>query len=134
MSCITDSKMDPKVKAAWLRALRSGKYKQGRETLCQARTPENPAKWCCLGVLADVAVDGEWEFFDNEYEQKWVLKITDALDDTVVCDTSLPGYILRELGLTAGTQERLIDLNDGTVISKGKSFKQIAKWIEENIG
>lgn len=51
--------MDPKVKTKWLRALRSGKYKQGRSAL---RTPKDG--FCCLGVLCDLhakATGGKWE-------------------------------------------------------------------------
>lgn len=35
----------------WVKALRSGKYKQGRETLKTDR-----GTYCCLGVLCDLAV------------------------------------------------------------------------------
>lgn len=41
--------MDSKVKKKWLRALRSGRYQQGRHRL---RTKHN--KFCCLGVLCDL--------------------------------------------------------------------------------
>ena len=44
--------LDPKIKARWLRALKSGLYKKGRRQLV---TPGNGAdKFCCLGVLADL--------------------------------------------------------------------------------
>jgi len=44
-------RMNPAVKAKWLAALRSGKYKQGTGTL-----RDEFDNFCCLGVLCDVAV------------------------------------------------------------------------------
>lgn len=41
--------IDAKMKAKWLKALRSGEYKQGRELL---KTKDG--KYCCLGVLAEI--------------------------------------------------------------------------------
>jgi hypothetical protein len=46
--------MDPAVKALWLTALKSGKYKQGTHTL--KRVNENGTEHCCLGVLCEIAV------------------------------------------------------------------------------
>lgn len=41
--------MDAQLKAKWVEALRSGKYRQGRSTL------KHSGSFCCLGVLCDVA-------------------------------------------------------------------------------
>lgn len=41
--------MDKELKAKWVEALRSGKYKQGRSRLKHA------GRHCCLGVLCEVA-------------------------------------------------------------------------------
>jgi hypothetical protein len=43
--------MKPEVKAAWVKALRSGDYKQGRSVLRR-----NDDTYCCLGVLCELAV------------------------------------------------------------------------------
>ena len=40
--------LDKKVKAKWLRALRSNKYEKGKQYLCRDN------KFCCLGVLNDL--------------------------------------------------------------------------------
>jgi hypothetical protein len=45
--------MNPDVKALWVAALRSGEYKQGKRQL------RNRGKFCCLGVLCDLAVKAE---------------------------------------------------------------------------
>lgn len=50
--------MNPDVKAKWVQALRSGKYKQGRGSL-----REHDA-YCCLGVLCDIhakETGGHWD-------------------------------------------------------------------------
>jgi hypothetical protein len=46
---MTAPKMNPKVKAMWIKALRSGEYKQGKG---QLRSVEN--NFCCLGVLCNI--------------------------------------------------------------------------------
>jgi hypothetical protein len=38
----------------WIKALRSGKYKQGRSALKEGN------KWCCLGVMIDVLEPKGW--------------------------------------------------------------------------
>ncbi len=43
-------KMNPEVKTKWVAALRSGDYEQGRTYL------NNNGKFCCLGVLSEIAV------------------------------------------------------------------------------
>lgn len=40
--------MDKKLKAKWVKALMSGKYKQGMDAL------RSDGKYCCLGVLAEI--------------------------------------------------------------------------------
>lgn len=42
--------MNEDIKARWVAALRSGEYEQGTDYLC------NDGKFCCLGVLSDLAV------------------------------------------------------------------------------
>jgi hypothetical protein len=41
--------MNPEIKAQWVTALRSGEYKQGKGYLNRG------GKFCCLGVLCDIA-------------------------------------------------------------------------------
>lgn len=47
------------IKNRWVAALRSGEYQQGQGYLCQVthpNTPEEGKRYCCLGVLCDLAV------------------------------------------------------------------------------
>jgi len=105
-------------KQRWLKALRNGKYKQGRYTL---RTQED--RFCCLGVLCDVVAihEGKQWKFDGSY---WAFgKATTALSSSV----------LKIVGLTAhdpvilGTS--LTIRND----AKKQSFKRIADLIEKHL-
>src|SRR5262249_13225214 len=44
--------MNPEIRERWVAALRSGKWRQGREALQDAR-----GRLCCLGVLCEIAVE-----------------------------------------------------------------------------
>lgn len=48
-------KLKPEVKAKWLAALRSGEYQQGVSQL-RYEDPDKVQRFCCLGVLCDLAV------------------------------------------------------------------------------
>jgi len=71
--------MNPKVKAQWVSALRSGKYHQGKNLL-----RPNEDTYCCLGVLCDLAEKesiGKYDrseehmgytfWYDNSFEERW---------------------------------------------------------------
>lgn len=75
--------MDAKIKAKWVTALRSGKYKQAHGTLC-----ESDGALCCIGVGAVVA--------DKSF--KPVLGAT--------------GRAAAVIGLTPEEREKLVELND----------------------
>lgn len=47
-------RMDPKIKADWVAALRSGNYAQGTGYLLQME--DDQPRYCCLGVLSELAV------------------------------------------------------------------------------
>lgn len=46
--------MDKKMKARWVKALRSGKYRQACGVLRTSPNPEGQRKFCCLAVLCEV--------------------------------------------------------------------------------
>jgi hypothetical protein len=109
--------MDKKLKSQWVKALESGKFKRGRG---QLRTETG---YCCLGVLC---------------------KITDTnFDDE---DYFLPDSLADSARLSREEQDTLSRLNDGACMpagvkaplgykegGKGLSFRQIAKYIRQNI-
>lgn len=95
----------------WTDALRSGEYRQGKYALQQG--DENP-RFCCLGVAADVLVDGDW----IKRGSMWLM-------DERAC--ALSGKILNQIGLSSEAMWELTKFNDS-----GKNFNWIANWIEEN--
>ena len=101
---------------AWVKALRSGKYRRGTSYLAQRESGR--WKYCCLGVACEVARipasqgvdDCSWIKHYGEYPNSRFLP-TEAMDF---------------FGLSTGNPARLADLND-----EGWSFRRIASHIEE---
>lgn len=117
--------MDPKVKALWVPALRSDKYVQGRSQLCALYLHGHGQKvFCCMGVLADVMNVGWQHDRINDLGME-VFKISGARG----ASGHLPAYMLEEYGINPSFQNLLVEMNDGM----GKSFEQIADYIEENM-
>lgn len=106
--------MKPKDKKAWLEALRSGEYKQGRGKLCRH------SKYCCLGVAYDVLIDGDW-ISNGTF---WGIPNGPANKLAY-----LPKALAKSIGLSQKTQHSLSLLND----NRGSSFEMIADWIEKNL-
>lgn len=119
--------MNKEIQKKWVEALRSGKYRQGEESLWssyqevlnyvdddgQEHWEEVGETYCCLGVLCQI-VDPEWrEFF---YDNGMDLQTTD-LSDPVEHESGLDNNHVRS---------NLAELND-----TGYSFDQIATIIEE---
>jgi hypothetical protein len=50
------SKLKPEVKARWLAALRGGDYAQTTGRLAEADSKGDAARYCCWGVLCDLAI------------------------------------------------------------------------------
>lgn len=99
--------LTPENKSAWLAALRSGEYEQGRRALCKSNT------YCCLGVYYDACVDSYW--------LGGVHGVWETTDGSV-------GVLSERYGLSMGMQSILANMNDS-----GKSFAEIADWIEANL-
>ena len=97
--------MKSELKAKWLEALRSGKYEQAKGCL------RKDDRYCCLGVLCDVVDPSGWELIGNTYKYLGYLSF-------------LPPEVAN-----IGYEDALVGMNDG----KGKSFPEIADWIEANI-
>jgi hypothetical protein len=115
--------MNKEWKEKWIKALRSGKYRQAREAL------NSSEGMCCLGVLGDLAVKAEKaEWIEEGYEiDKFLVPIGDISNGL---NSYLPASMASDLfGLTEKEQVTLADMNDGD----GLSFKQIANYIEENL-
>ena len=113
----------PKVfKAKWLKALRSGKFKQAQAQLCVKEG--DSVSYCCLGVACRIVhpkMDLEEHGliaksqFRNKYESVRVPKLLHGGTDTSMLDFN-------------PVVKTLTDMNDG-----GSSFKQIANFISKNL-
>jgi hypothetical protein len=102
--------MDAELKAKWVKALRSGEYKQGTSHL------KTEGRYCCLGVLAECA-GVAWDMKGNP----------------MMNGESIRSYGSEHLtdgfaGLSDVIQARLANLND-----EGASFRVIADHIERNL-
>lgn len=131
--------MNPEVKAKWMAALLSGKYRQGRtrlrtEVLVEPLLvePEPEAEYCCLGVLCDL--EGvEW-FRDGAIYQRvegaGYREEADGIENgNFYATTELPKALRSALGITDNQERYLIALNDRHRFD----FKQIAEYIAFNL-
>ena len=94
--------LDKKLKARWVKALRSGRYKQGKGYL-----QDKDGKNCCLGVLCRIS------------------RIKEEMDHLKIGG----GFLFagaKNFGLRSHVQSILAELNDNDV----SSFEAIADFIE----
>lgn len=112
--------MNPDLKGPWLEALRSGEYLQGPGAL--RRDSAAGVSFCCLGVLSEVAVAAGKVVFTPMTGYK-------APGDAYHCDAMPSSEMNRVFGITDGTAGALAGMND----TDGKSFAEIADWVEENL-
>ncbi len=97
--------MDAELKAKWVAALRGGAFPQGKFQLHSA------GRYCCLGVLCVIA----------------------GHSTNVLGDVSYPGDINIDVGLSHDICQQLAYMNDGESDWSGKSFTEIADYIEANL-
>lgn len=107
----------------WVEALRSGEYLQGRGFL-KVKRQDGEIYYCCIGVFCEV---NKADFQTTEdFETNGTSLIYRINENSSYVHGPL---IMRETGLTEGIQYKLSDMND----SAGKTFLEIANWIEANI-
>lgn len=110
--------MDPELKKRWVEALRSGEYEQGTGHL---RTKDE--KFCCLGVLGDVA-GYDWEESPGPY----LLNAKGSKSGGL-----LPAVLNAELGIPSDIEIQLSNMNDGAEGYRPSTFEEIADYIEEHL-
>jgi len=99
----------------WVKALRSGKYKQGKEAL------RRDNKFCCLGVACDLYSKTKNKL---EIEKNEGVYLYDGWSAT------LPTRVMQWIGLTTPDGEISNEMTLASLNDKGSTFKQIAKIIE----
>lgn len=109
--------MKPAIKKKWVAALRSGKYKQGKD---QLKTSEE--RFCCLGVLTDLYCKSTKKSWDqatknNDKTLPYSVQVWAGIRD------SNPSVKIE------GASNSLSDIND----SGDYSFKKIATLIEASL-
>ena len=104
--------MDKKLKAKWVKALRSGKIEKGRGALL-----DDKGAMCCLGVLGRIC----------GIDDRWLIANAGSVAGT--------GFDWLEQRIDRETVDLLADMNDGynKRYSRPRSFKQIANYIEKNL-
>lgn len=114
--------MNKDLKKKWIKALLSGKYKQGQYRLYEDN------KYCCLGVLCKISNLGHFDSEGNYVNKKgkciWVK------------NSHTPSMHKNKFAIDEIMGETLIRMNDGYFYcpekySGVKNFKTIAKFISE---
>lgn len=126
-------------KARWLKALRGGEYKQGREYLCTIGE-DGVAYYCCLGVLAEILgtkhapIDNAASGIENVVKYKFG-KLENSQMPPIQFWTAVgaPFVEVDRRGRVDGQDAKhfapyLAEKND-----EDWTFKKIANWIEENL-
>ena len=123
--------MKQNIMKKWVKALRSGKYKQGQSYLKQESLSNHNIKHCCLGVLCELYNDTMKKNKKKsltEKKQGWLYKFGKS-------DSLLPSVVKKWAGMKSnegsfkdkdGFLTSLTDMNDF-----GDSFKKIATIIEK---
>ncbi len=109
--------MNKRIKARWIKALTSGRYKQAKKAL------SNGTSFCCLGVLCDLyrkSVSGEWDDANNFHDGAGDVRGA-LLPNGVTAWAALPNN-----DPVVGRVKSLSTLND-----EGETFEYIAKRIEK---
>jgi hypothetical protein len=112
----TNFKMSPKIRHKWIKALKSGKYKQCRRAI---RIGD---RYDVIGVLCDVLYPKEWlVIHQTHYTPK-------GWKDHGIYTHKL-NRVLYEAQISDDNFNKLCKLNDVDQLS----FAQIAEWISQNI-
>jgi hypothetical protein len=123
------TRIRPEIKAMWLEALRSGRYKQTTQELRTTVPRSGEYGYCCLGVLCDVrrkVAREPWERFVNQGTQG----DSETLPRDIAEWAGLRGFDQRDPRVSNGHRNQsLSKWND----DEGLSFEQIADLIEKEL-
>jgi hypothetical protein len=120
LTMIREMKMNKVWKDKWVKALRSGRYKQAQGTLEVSGVGAN----CCLGVLCRIAGVKKIIRVEHGTISDIGNKVADGEGFGVVGLS-----LLKKFGLRQSTEDKLVQMND----SQGLTFNQIASYISRNL-
>ena len=140
--------MNKRIKNKWLKALRSGAYKQAKEGLCFSDGKTD--SFCCLGVLTDLYLREKGEGWDDVHNRAYYGQQKreytfgngkELLDKRVVNWAGFPKEVQQNnsdisFGL-GGSDSLTIKTKSGATLDElndsGSRFKTIANIIEEDL-
>lgn len=117
------------LKEKWVKALRSGRYKQTTNVLCRLDGNGHVAGYCCLGVLCEVASKIPNYGVKRVRTKKAAGGRASFTYKKDSCAVSLPGNFTSRIRLEDQHLSELMRMND----KQGKSFNEIADHIEKNL-
>lgn len=135
---INPTELNPKDKAAWVKALRSGKYRKGAGSLKQ-RLVSGKMAYCCLGVACEIGLvkaDAagtssitEAGFVDSHW-------LSDQIQEAL--STANDGYptrcrITEAFNALNLPSPKLSGKSNGKKGQYAAGFKSVANWIEKNL-
>lgn len=110
--------MKKEVAEKWVKALRSGEFKQTRKVLSQDDHDGAGPSFCCLGVLCEISGKGSWDIHRN------------YVTDTGTACQAMPPFEVENDFARFNERASLHDLSN--LNDKGQSFAEIAAYIERN--
>lgn len=131
--------MNKRTMQKWVKALRSGKYKQGSGTLCKRFRDEfgniTKIEYCCLGVLNEVCNLGTAPNYSYLSEGSCRKVNISVYDDKVTEPVRLtkPKVVFKDENLNKNYPYRSAQSFLAVANDSGEwSFNRIANWIEKN--
>ncbi len=138
------SRMNPEIKALWLEALRSGKYKQGRGHLYNKRTLRRKSgevkakeikEYCCLGVLCDIhrKVTGTGKWLNGCYLKAEVLLPREVVEWAGMPSRKIIDNSYEEFDLIVGTIGSSQNASLASINDDSNNFEDVIKTIEKKL-
>jgi hypothetical protein len=127
--------MNKTVMKKWVKALRTGKYKQGTSFLKLTDNRSNKTYYCCLGVLCELYNEESKKNKKKMLSEKTRIDVYGHVHSFNNQKKILPNKVMNWSGLLDGAGDfnepccsfnSLVAMND-----EGCSFKKIAKTIEK---
>lgn len=111
---------------AWVKALRSGEYKQAQGAL--VRYGKKHDTFCCLGVAFNMLAEKTDRYYWDE--SGTACSKTDFQNDCIarVAPNWMGKWLLGDDAKGYERENTLVDMND-----RGRSFKEIANYIEREL-